>query len=605
MTRPGTTSVLADLAHALESGQDAEARLRRVLVALRWLVPLDRCALVNAAAEAAPRLLFEPPQPEPERRRLEARAEALLGSLVDRAPGALEPTAARGASHLAVPLVALGELAGLLLVECDRNAYGEQDLQLLSVVASMLGAYLASLRLHDEERRVAQELREEMVRRTHFLGMLSHELRNPLGPIGNALHVLDRAPAGSEAGQHARAIMSRQFGHLTRLVDDLLDATRLATGKVQVQRAPIDLAEVVQRTVEDHRPLFLRSGVDLDLRIGDRPLWMNGDAVRLSQVVGNLLTNAAKFGNPGGRAEVSVAREAPGSAVVRVRDDGPGIAPDVRGRLFEPFAQGAESLDRSRGGLGLGLALAKGLVDLHGGTITARGNDGRRGTELVVVLPLLPQPAPPPAPESTPVAATARALHVLVIDDDVDSAEALRDFLALSGHAVEIAREGAEGLRRAAAHAPDVILCDVGLPGMSGYEVAKALSAAPGPRAVLVALTGFGSDENRQSALAAGFDAHVVKPVSPEQLVQLLAAPRNLVADGTSGAGDHAASASRTPPAADADAKDRGTAQQPTSAASALPEPEDVRPRIPLPVMSPARGDQRESPYHPRRSGQR
>jgi signal transduction histidine kinase len=393
MTRLRTASVLADLAHALESGQDAEARARRALVALRRLVPLDRCAVVNAATEAAPRLLFEPPLPEPERRRLEAKAEALLASLFNRAPGALGPITAGAASHLAVPLVALDEIAGVLLVERDRDAYGEQDLQLLSVVASLLGAYLASLRMHGEERRVAQELREAIVRRTHFLSMLSHELRNPLAPIGNAIHVLDRAAPGSEHAQHARVIISRQFDHLKRLVDDLLDATRLASGKLQVLRARIDLAEVVQRTVEDHKSLFLRSGVGLDLRVADGPLWMDGDAIRLSQVVGNLLTNAAKFANPGGRTEVSVAREAPGTAVVRVRDDGVGIAPDVRSRLFEPFAQGADTFDRNRGGLGLGLALAKRLVDLHGGTIAARSDDVGRGTELVVSLPLLPQQA--------------------------------------------------------------------------------------------------------------------------------------------------------------------------------------------------------------------
>ena len=430
-----------------------------------------------------------------------------------------------------MPLVALDEIAGVLLVERDRDAYGEQDLQLLSVVASLLGAYLASLRLHGEERRVTQELREAIVRRTHFLGMLSHELRNPLGPIGNALHVLDRVAPGTEQAQHARAIVSRQFDHLTRLVNDLLDATRLASGKVQVHRERIDLAEVVQRTVDDHRSLFVRSGLGLELRVADRPLWMDGDTVRLSQMVGNLLTNAAKFANPGGRAEVSVAREAPGTAVVRVRDDGVGIAADVRGRLFEPFAQGAETLDQSRGGLGLGLALAKGLVDLHGGTIIARSNDAGRGTELVVTLPLLPQQAAP-APDRAPAAGTERARSVLVIDDDVDSAKALRDFLALWGHTVEIAYDGVEGLRRAAALSPEVILCDVGLPGMSGYDVAKALRATPGPRALLVALTGYGSDEVLRCALAAGFDAHVVKPVSPEQLQHLVAVARSVVAPG-------------------------------------------------------------------------
>jgi signal transduction histidine kinase len=390
MTQLRASSVLADLAHALGSGQDAEARVRGALAALRRLVPHDRCALVNAAAAAVPRLVFEPPLEEPERRRLEAKGEALLASLLDRAPGALGLVTTGATSHLAMPLVAVDDIAGVLLVERDGDAYGEQDLQLLSVVASLLGAYLASLRMRGEERRVAQELRDAIARRTHFLGMLSHELRNPLGPIGNALHVLDRVPPDSERAQHARVIISRQFGYLARLVDDLLDATRLASGKVQVRRARVDLAEVVQRTVDDHRSLFARSGVALDLRVAGGPLWMDGDAVRLSQVVGNLLTNAARFTNPGGRTEVSLVREAPATAVVRVRDDGIGIAPEVRSRLFEPFAQSADTVDRNRAGLGIGLALAKALVDLHGGAIVARSGEVS-GTELVVSLPLLPQ----------------------------------------------------------------------------------------------------------------------------------------------------------------------------------------------------------------------
>jgi signal transduction histidine kinase len=391
MTQLRTVPVLAEIAHALESGQDAEARVQRALVALHRLVPHDRGALVNAAADAVPRFLFEPSLPEPERRRLEVKAEALLASLFDRAPSALGPFPAGAASHLAVPLVAADEIAGVLLIERDHDACGEEDLQLLAVVAALLGTYLATLRMHAEERRMTQELRDAIVRRTHFLGMLSHELRNPLAPMGNALHVLDRVAPGSEHAQHARAIISRQFDHLSRLLDDLLDATRLESGKVQVQRTPIDLAEVVQRTVEDHRSLFVRSRVGLDLRVADRPLWMDGDATRLSQVVGNLLTNAAKFAKPGGRTDVSVGRGAPGTAVVRVRDDGIGIAPDVRSRLFEPFAQGADTLDRNRGGLGLGLALAKRLVDLHGGTIAARSDDVDGGAEFVVSLPLLPQ----------------------------------------------------------------------------------------------------------------------------------------------------------------------------------------------------------------------
>ncbi len=360
-------SCLADMAHALESGQDADARVRSALAALRRVVPYDRCVLINVATAIASPTFVEPSLPLPDERRIATKAQALLQCVSDRpALGAFSVPPNGTTAHLAVPLISLDEVGGVLLVERDAGPYEAQDLQLLSVVASQLGAYLATLRLHDDERKATDALRETIARRTHFLGLLSHELRNPLAPIGNALYILDRVEPGTEQASRASAVITRQFEHLSRLVNDLLDATRVTTGKVHIQRKRVDLAEVVRRTAEDHRSLFQRGEIELALRGADVPVWVDADPDRLSQVVGNLLGNAAKFSNRGGRTEVSVAREG-AAAVVRVRDDGVGISSDLQKRIFEPFAQGDETLDRSRGGLGLGLALAKGLVELHGG----------------------------------------------------------------------------------------------------------------------------------------------------------------------------------------------------------------------------------------------
>jgi two-component system CheB/CheR fusion protein len=249
---------------------------------------------------------------------------------------------------------------------------------------------------------------------------------------------------------------------------------------------------------------------------------MDGDAVRLAQVVGNLLTNAAKFANPGGRTEVSVAREAPATAVVRVRDDGIGIAPEVRRRLFEPFAPSAETVDRNRGGLGLGLALVKSLVELHGGEVSARSDGLGLGTEFVVSLPLAPDVAPlaTPAPDA---GSRSRHRRVLVIDDNVDAADSLREVLALGGHEVAVAYSGPEGIERARELRPEVVLCDIGLPGMDGYGVARALRSDPAlGTAFLVALSGYALAEDLERARAAGFDRHVAKPPSADLLEEVL-----------------------------------------------------------------------------------
>jgi two-component system CheB/CheR fusion protein len=371
-------------------------------------------------------------------------------------------------------------------------------------------------------RRAELALREADRRKDEFLAMLSHELRNPLAAIRNGLAVLERAPPGGEQARRARAVIDRQGTHLSRLVDDLLDVTRIARGKIELTREPLDLAELVRRAVEDHRAVFAARNVALELPEGGGAVPVLGDATRLAQAVGNVLHNAAKFTPAGGHARVSVAREGE-RGVVRVRDDGAGVAPEVAPHLFQPFVQGAPTLDRAAGGLGLGLALVRALVELHGGRASLRSAGAGQGTEVTLEVPL-GGATPRRGLELPPSHAPSR--RVLLIEDNVDAAETLRDALALSGHVVEVAHDGPEGVAAARRSAPDVVLCDIGLPGMSGYEVARALRSDPSlGEVLLVALTGYATSDDVAKARAAGFDQHLAKPPRVSDLEALLAAP--------------------------------------------------------------------------------
>jgi two-component system CheB/CheR fusion protein len=365
-----------------------------------------------------------------------------------------------------------------------------------------------------------EQLREADRHKNEFLSMLSHELRNPLAPIRNSLHVLGLAAPGSEAARRAQTIIERQTAHMTRVVDDLLDITRISRGKIQVQRRVLDFREVIRRTTEDQRSLFAESGVELNVALPGEILSVDGDGTRLAQAVGNLLHNAVKFTNRGGQVWVSLDREGD-AAVLRVRDTGVGIGQDMLARLFEPFTQADNTLDRSRGGLGLGLALVKGLVALHGGEVGAHSDGLGTGTEFIVRLPLAAAICvETPAPRG--VAARQRR-RVLVIEDNLDAASSLCEVLELGEHEVAVAYNGPDGLARAREFRPDVILCDIGLPGMDGYAVARALRANASLKAVyLVALSGYALPEDLQRAEEAGFDQHLAKPPSLEKLEELL-----------------------------------------------------------------------------------
>jgi two-component system CheB/CheR fusion protein len=375
-----------------------------------------------------------------------------------------------------------------------------------------------------DRKRAEEALADADRRKDEFLATLSHELRNPLAPILNGVFILQAAPPGSAQAVRAREIIRRQAEHLTRLVDDLLDLTRISRGKVVLHRTRVDLDELVRRACDDHRALLQGRGMELTATVEGRP-WIDADETRVVQIVGNLLQNAARFGREHGNVWVSV-DAAGGRARIHVRDDGIGIAPDFLPHLFEPFVQQVHGVARGTGGLGLGLALVKGMAELHGGTTSARSEGLGRGAEFEVTFPLVEAPAGEASRPAPPDAARG-ALRVLVVDDNEDEALTLSEALELSGHRVAVAHGGEEALAAARAFRPEVVLCDIGMPRMSGYDVARALRADPAlAEATLIALTGYAQPEDVRAAREAGFDDHVAKPASLATLEPLMRAPR-------------------------------------------------------------------------------
>ncbi len=370
-----------------------------------------------------------------------------------------------------------------------------------------------------DRKAMEQSLADASRHKDEFLAMLSHELRNPLAPLRTSVYVLSHARPEGEQARRMQAIIERQVSHLTRLVDDLLDVTRISRGKIQLHRERVELGDLVRRICEDLRPTFTADRIQLELRAAPRPLRLVADPTRIAQIVGNLLGNAAKFTPSGGRVDVSLQQDG-GDVLLRVRDTGVGIARDLLDRLFEPFTQADRTLDRTRGGLGLGLALVKGLSELHGGSVTATSEGPGRGAEFEVRLPLESAPEEPVAFTATRPAGPSR---VLVIEDNKDAADSLEELLQHLGHEVRVAYDGPSGLETARVFRPECVLCDIGLPGMDGYEVARRLRADEDLRsAVLVALTGYALPEDQKRAAEAGFARHVAKPFSLEVLDQVL-----------------------------------------------------------------------------------
>jgi PAS domain S-box-containing protein len=374
-----------------------------------------------------------------------------------------------------------------------------------------------------EQKRAEEALRQADRRKDEFLAILAHELRNPLAPIRNALHYLQLRHDDEKGVERVREIMNRQVSHLTRLIDDLLDLSRINRGKLVLKPEKVDLARLTLITSEDQRPAMEAAGLQLDLQLPQTPVWTSADPTRLNQILDNLLENARKFTDPGGRVTVrlSVGTDH-AEAMLSVCDTGIGIESARLPGVFDVFSHADRNLDRSRGGLGLGLAIVRGLVELHRGRIEVHSEGRGQGTEFVIRLPLQVSDAPMEARVDSPNP-RARGLRVLIIEDHRDVAESLRMVLELCGCHVWVAFCGREGLELAQRLKPDVAVCDLGLPGMDGFAIASALRQDPATASVrLIAVSGYGQEQDRRRAKEAGFDEHFTKPVDPKELLARL-----------------------------------------------------------------------------------
>ncbi len=419
-------------------------------------------------------------------------------------------------------------------VEFVSNVYGENNHQVVQCNIRDITERSRLQRLTQEQ---AEALADLDRRKDEFLAMLSHELRNPLAPILNAalllrLHSTRNRLQGIENPilQQSASIIERQVGQLTRIVDELLEVSRISTGRIQLRQESIDVGVVAENAVATVRSLIDQRKHELTVSLPAQAIWVHADAARLEQVVLNLLTNAAKYTDQGGHVWLTVQREGE-EAVLRVRDTGVGIAPEVLPRIFDLFTQAERSLDRSQGGLGIGLALVQRLVEMHGGTVAASSVLGQ-GSEFVVRLPVVPPPRPR---ASSPAAETAQpiatSLRVLVVDDNVDTVTTLALLAKESGCDVRTAYDGTTVLEAALDYRPDVVLLDIGLPGLNGYEVVKQLRQQPALlNAVVVAMTGYGGEGDLQRSFAAGFDHHLVKPGDFGKVLQILATVSELPA---------------------------------------------------------------------------
>jgi signal transduction histidine kinase len=368
----------------------------------------------------------------------------------------------------------------------------------------------------------AAKEKEASERKDEFLAMLAHELRNPLAPIFNALHILQLNGSSDPTVDQARTVLDRQTRQLARLVDDLLDVSRITRGKIQLRKEPVELAKLLARAQESARPSIEGRGHKLEIIVPEEPLWLDADPTRLEQVLANLLNNAAKYTDPGGRITIVAARDNE-ELVLQVRDNGIGIAPEMLPRLFNLFLQADRSLDRAQGGLGIGLTLVRRLVEMHGGTIEAASPGLGNGSEFTIRLPLLPEGRVEPS-AIEPVKSPGQPVRILVVDDSKDTAESLALLLRLEGHEVRMAHDAPAALEIAQLFRPEVAILDIGLPKIDGYELGRRLrDQVKDGKILLIALTGYGQAADRRRSREVGFDHHVVKPVDPVALQELIA----------------------------------------------------------------------------------
>ena len=449
---------------------------------------------------------------------------ALVAGL--EAGGAVPPVSPRTplvparAGGLVFPLSARGRVLGvfgLVLTEAAERL-GRGDLAAAVDLAGRAGVALDNALL-------VRDVQDRDRRKSEFLSMLAHELRNPLAPIRNAVEIIKRRVPEPSDLAFVRGVIDRQVSQLTRLVDDLLDVSRITSGKIRLEREPIEIGTVVARAVETSRPLIEQHRHVLSLNVPDGTVTVIGDATRLAQVLANLLNNAAKYTPDGGRIDLDV-ETTEGEVVIEVRDTGAGIPPDMLDTVFDLFTQVDRSLDRSQGGLGIGLTLVKSLVELHHGSVHARSEGPGRGSVFEIRLPRCRDVAGDDhrAPLDGSGSPLASASRILVVDDNVDAAQSLAMVLAVAGHEVRQVHDGEHALAAVESFRPEVVLLDIGLPGLDGYEVARRLRASPRNRALLlVAVSGYGQDRDRHRSALAGFDHHLTKPVDFELLERVLA----------------------------------------------------------------------------------
>jgi signal transduction histidine kinase/ActR/RegA family two-component response regulator len=419
-----------------------------------------------------------------------------------------------------------GRLLGDFELHDKAEGFGPEDVELMRSLSAGAAVAIENAKLVQALRESQESMHEADRRKDEFLALLGHELRNPIAAMRAALYLARRQEMPTVLGRSC-AVVERQVSHMTQLVDDLLDVSRIRYGKIRLREEPLDLVEVVRQALFDRQTELAEHGLTLRSHLPNQPVPVSGDPTRLAQVLENLLGNAAKFTDPGGSIDVLVVEEPGERTSVTILDTGLGMDSVTLGRLFQPFAQADRSLAHSRGGLGLGLPLVKGLVELHGGSIDASSPGPGRGSVFRVELPrgrgaepVLRLQAGLPA---------GRPRRVLVIEDNADVAESLRLLLEADGHTVATAAGGREGLRKAHEQAPEVVLCDIGLPDIDGYAVARGLRADPATHSsLLAAVTGYGGEEAQRRSLDAGFDVHLTKPLDQRGLLRLLAgeAPR-------------------------------------------------------------------------------
>jgi signal transduction histidine kinase/ActR/RegA family two-component response regulator len=431
-------------------------------------------------------------------------------------------------SSMVLPLTVHGRTLGAMVCSLSktRRGYRQQDVEIAERLAQATALGLENALLHETLQKRAEELTLSDRRKDEFIATLSHELRNPIAAIAHASYALERVGSQNAQAGRLRAIIGRQTRHLTRLVDDLLDISRVNQGRIELRLQHVSVREAVEHAVDATCLAIEARGHDLTVVLPDEPLWVDADPNRIEQIVVNLLGNAAKYTDAGGQIRLVVEREGD-EVVIRVADNGIGILEDMLPHIFDLFTQSRRAVARSEGGLGIGLTLVRSLVELHGGRVAARSDGPGKGSEFIIWLPLVDPPDRVKAEgvsEKLAVAPTVQALRVLAIEDNVDAADALAELLELWGYNARIAHSGQAGVAIAREFQPQVVIVDIGLPGMDGYDVARRLREEDATaNAILVALTGYGHNEDRARARTAGFDRHLTKPVDPDTLYALLA----------------------------------------------------------------------------------